>query len=1497
MAYVNLSRLFNEIPTSINNERDISEFYTNSQSKGKGWDSLLKKSRVVILAEAGSGKTAEIKEQSRTLLKEGEYSFFLRLEDIKDNFDDAFDHGDISLFSNWLSGNEVGYFFLDSVDEAKLANERDFHKALRCFTKRINTGKPRAKIFLTSRGSSWRPQTDLAFVNDLLSITDKEEMLFEVYSFSDLSYEQVLLFSKEQGVENFNELIAEIKINDADVFTKRPLDLIELIEYWKANSRIGSRSELLESSISAKLETVEIGRDRCELTSARVLEGVLELASALTFCKKSKILIPDSGTNSDGLSIQKVLPDWTVDEITTLLSRPIFEPSIYGAVRFSHRLLREYLTAKWVDKKFHNKSFSIQNIQNLFYKKIYDVEVPVLSLKPVLAWFVLFNDEFSGIVAELSPELFIEGGDPSKIPIKHREDLLTRFCELYGDKENCFISFDSSAISRFGNSDMGHVTRNLLMTYSLNKDLRQTLLQLALTFEMPECREISELITKDADVDNLSRILSVRLLKKLATPDEIIKNAYELLQLSFKSNNEDIESLILDEYGNHISLVESINLIKNIKKPSKYNFRGIQLSVENFIKKLPQNLVLDVVDAFYELLNALPYKKGFRCLVSERNEWLFPSIEIAILRLLKTKKNSYWTYNVIEMISRAQIYHKSGGYSQPNEELPLAIKECKQLSNQLFWHDVKKERALNEKEKKENPIRIDKWYQVRVYQEFWGFDYTDLNQVFDWVYSKKLRDDKSIAFSLAWALVNENGKDVDEIEKLKLAANEFAGGKEILELYLNPVKEDWQVEADARQIEYSKQREEDESIRQNNLSESIKLIKNESETIEDIRNAITGRINGFQSYLFDYIRSKSENNNHWACLNWQDLVPEFGSEVAEKYKCASYAYWRSYNAPLLVSEGNNLSSATQGFTFALSGVGIEDEEVLNWEMELKESEIDVAVKLALCEMNGLPSWFEKLFVAYPKPVIALLLKEITWLSDDKGEADNSGYILGQILVNGHYLFDAISNPLLEILNNTSSLKYELIKKILRILSSSKYITDERLSNLAQYKLNNESTMDNSCLWWAILISSDAELGITLFGEQLKSESNENATNLAMSVITELSNKRSYDVLSYRASHHNVGSIVRLYQLMHIYIREEDDTNRANRGCYSPTLRDDAQDARNNLFNTLKEIPGEDTYNALKSISEMWIGDLYRKSWIEHLALQRAKEDADISCFSETQFYNYSQQLNETTLDTNQKHNKEHINKVNTIHKTFYKPKPDLHQILQFIKRLLVGTLAGSLMKIGVGLLTIGMWDVVLYMFDSYVLGKQAAPPGTVIEWPQYIAIFLFILGFSIKSIQHFSKQNKNVIEQKIWLKENFNTLTDARLQDEFERLFKVKDADIRAIKNILDHPYNKNKVIKLFSKSHMNVEPMEGWFKEKGKYLKLRGNIALLIWSIFPILIMFTIILVIAEYLSPGITKSGTYAIQAYLVLIFIVSIGAVSVLNDVKALKHAINLVRNFKP
>ncbi len=65
------------------------------------------------------------------LRRAGEIAFFCRLEMLADKvLEKAIEIGNSEELQTWAQGTLHGYFFLDSVDEARLANTADFENAI-----------------------------------------------------------------------------------------------------------------------------------------------------------------------------------------------------------------------------------------------------------------------------------------------------------------------------------------------------------------------------------------------------------------------------------------------------------------------------------------------------------------------------------------------------------------------------------------------------------------------------------------------------------------------------------------------------------------------------------------------------------------------------------------------------------------------------------------------------------------------------------------------------------------------------------------------------------------------------------------------------------------------------------------------------------------------------------------------------------------------------------------------------------------------------------------------------------------------------------------------------------------------------------------------------------------------------------------------------------------------------------------------------------------------
>ena len=144
------------------------------RSSTTGWRELLEHHRVILLAEAGAGKTAEMCQQAKRLAAEGKFAFFVALEDLdRRSIDDVLAPDEEARFREWKADTAApAWFLLDSVDELKLTQGK-LDRALRGLSKALADRLDRARIFVSCRPSDWRPLVDADTVRDRLPIRGK----------------------------------------------------------------------------------------------------------------------------------------------------------------------------------------------------------------------------------------------------------------------------------------------------------------------------------------------------------------------------------------------------------------------------------------------------------------------------------------------------------------------------------------------------------------------------------------------------------------------------------------------------------------------------------------------------------------------------------------------------------------------------------------------------------------------------------------------------------------------------------------------------------------------------------------------------------------------------------------------------------------------------------------------------------------------------------------------------------------------------------------------------------------------------------------------------------------------------------------------------------------------------------------------------------------------------------------------------------------------------
>jgi hypothetical protein len=115
------------------------------------WSELQKQHRVVILAEAGSGKTEELRAQARALTSEGSFAFYTTVHNAAiEGFAESLPDAERGRLAAWLASDKPAWFFIDSFDEAKLTRIQ-LSTALRKVADGIASGLRRAHVILSGR--------------------------------------------------------------------------------------------------------------------------------------------------------------------------------------------------------------------------------------------------------------------------------------------------------------------------------------------------------------------------------------------------------------------------------------------------------------------------------------------------------------------------------------------------------------------------------------------------------------------------------------------------------------------------------------------------------------------------------------------------------------------------------------------------------------------------------------------------------------------------------------------------------------------------------------------------------------------------------------------------------------------------------------------------------------------------------------------------------------------------------------------------------------------------------------------------------------------------------------------------------------------------------------------------------------------------------------------------------------------------------------------------
>ena len=863
MSHIELNRKFWEVSDKDDSDPDSLPYqYLLSGESQPGWAELLQIPRVIVLAEAGTGKTEEFKETACRLRAEGKEAFFCAIEELAEvGIEEAFDIGAYSEFTAWGNTDQPGWFFLDSVDEARLVSHDYFKRALKRISAALGKTAQRAFVYISGRGSDWYEVSDLAMVEEWLPAPKKQNTLqnnendfdeqsissqknessdsepkIQVFRLAPLTQEQVQLFAQHCGVTEAGNFLKAIERADAGIFAARPRDLIDLIAYWQKYDKIASLAEMTEYNVQKKL--TETNPKHCKkdlLSSEKTRAGAEIIAAGLTFSRCNFIAVPDpkslSTTPGHHLDAKAILVNWTSEEVESLLRRALFDEATFGRARIHHRSVREYLTAQWLHKLLQHGR-SRRSVEQLFFAERYGLNVVIPSLKEVVSWLALWDEKICQKLSVIAPEILIGYGDPSQLTIPVREKLLRQFAVIRPSNSFYDESLDISAIRRLADSRLAQTIIQLLEENRSNEEVRHLLLRTIWQGEIRECAEMALTFELDSSMDRYTRLGGIRAIGVCGTLVQQ-QDLAEAILAEAETGDVELTSAVCEQFFPRVISVDTLlKTLTKAPKPERFSVNRMSYELEQIIEKCPESQELPLLKGFVRLLELKPHIRDYFCEISQEYTWLMPyAAKLAYTQLTKPIPcKDEVVLRTVELLAQSKHYRSETDHDR-KIDFQKIIDSDKELRHMFFWRTVERVREC----RKEKINRLDDWRYVRFRPVPWEIVSEDFGYFLTQAESLPDLDNRLVAFSVALSIWNDSGKEQACLEELDVLARNNAEMAAKLDIYLNPPPPSpEEVEHQREMEELKRQQDKREQQEKSDCQKWIKRLQTNPQKLREI---------------------------------------------------------------------------------------------------------------------------------------------------------------------------------------------------------------------------------------------------------------------------------------------------------------------------------------------------------------------------------------------------------------------------------------------------------------------------------------------------------------------------------------------------------------------------------------------------------------------------------------------------------------------------------------
>jgi hypothetical protein len=730
--FAEVDRCFVPIAKDQEPSLDIGRIWGRKLAGWLSWTDLHKFRRVVLLAEASSGKTAEFRNQRDGLIGDGRPAFFTRIEELADQGLLATLEPDAAkLFRQWRSGSGEAAFFLDSVDEARL-NRKNFETALRRFAADLEDGLERARIFISCRVTDWKGNEDRAHVDRLLpapepaqtgdDVDDANPLLDPIFkkkkgaptrddnkvgSRTDellvvqlvpLDTDQCRKLAQAFVVADVDAFVAAINQNGLDAYAERPGDLLDLADYWNAHRRFGTFADMVEHSINRKLNEKDPFRpDNDTLPQQKARAGAERLAAALTLGKSFTLRAPgydpDPSLATGAVDPTEVLGDWTDAERNALLRRGVFAPSTYGRIRFHHRSTQEYLAACWFNRLLRANCPRTE-VWDRFFADRYGVQTVVPSLRPVAAWLALWQPEFRDELVQREPLVLLQHGDPGSVPLEAKKRLLVTYAAKHAAAEIADDSLDHRALWMFADQSIVEAV-GAAWNVNTKPDFRLDLLRLVREGALGTCNDLAASVAFDETASGYHRVVAVQALAACNDDEALSAIAQKLVHKPETFSAYLAANFAASLFPRYLTVAQLAYVIDKSQPAEKNTIEGFAYNiVELYDACLDKAARSELAGRLADLCLTPPFSQAYQR-ISKRHSDLAKHLEPIAIREVQAADRNNAPNQLVRLLMAAERAKRHSSLNEQKVSLGALVQAWPNLHRALFWADVAEVRSYS----------------------------------------------------------------------------------------------------------------------------------------------------------------------------------------------------------------------------------------------------------------------------------------------------------------------------------------------------------------------------------------------------------------------------------------------------------------------------------------------------------------------------------------------------------------------------------------------------------------------------------------------------------------------------------------------------------------------------------------------------------------------------------------------------------------------------------